>query len=133
MSQPRLEIVKDEPDDLRAKLRKVIVHRDELLAKAADAQAAFDRSKAMLCEAAEHALSELLHRRPIAETPVAADTAALTAALARHDAMELAYREHVAHDVTQTSQRPLKEGINESNLQNHASSIYRLRAHRSCC
>ena len=38
MSQPRLEIVKDEPDDLRAKLRKVIVHRDELLAKAADEQ-----------------------------------------------------------------------------------------------
>ena len=123
MSQSRLEIVKDETDDLRAKLRCTVT----------SCWRRPPTSKAMLCEAAEHALSELLHRRPIAETPVAADTAALTAALARHDAMELAYREHVAHDVTQTSQRPLKEGINESNLQNHASSIYRLRAHRSCC
>ena len=33
---------------------------------------------------------------PVAETPVAADTAALTAALAHHDAMELAYRELAA-------------------------------------
>ena len=67
----------------------------------------------MLCEAAEHAQRVKArtgrHSRailvalrtgsppPVAETPVAADTAALTAALAHHDAMELAYREHVAH------------------------------------
>ena len=35
------------------------------------------------------------------------------------------YRRHALHftDVTQTSQRPLKEGINESNLQNRASNV----------
>jgi hypothetical protein len=59
MSQPRLEIVKDEPDDLRAKLRKVIVHRDELLAKAADAQAAFDTAALTYHDARELAYREL--------------------------------------------------------------------------
>src|ERR1700756_1981517 len=28
---------------------------------------------------------------------------------------------------------PLKEGINDSNLQNRARNIYGLRTHRSCC
>src|SRR5262249_16275436 len=36
-------------------------------------------------------------------------------------------------DVTRTLQRPLKEGINDSNLQNGARNIYGLRTHRSYC